>query len=97
MQVKNATRKVILLTHCQTGGTADFLESVIKTKPKVLILLMQVKFLHSLIYTRKKPYEAKIQSLAMIVSLMNLILCVSMFSLKGAKLRSNSLTYFSLW
>lgn len=28
----------------------------------------------------KKPYEAKIQSLVMIVSLMNLILCVNMFS-----------------
>ena len=75
MQVKNAMREVILLTH-QTRGTADFLELVIK----LLILLMQVKFPHSLIYARKKPYEAKIPSLVMIVSLMNLILCVGLFS-----------------
>ena len=55
MQVKNATRKV----SCQTGGTADFLELVIKTKPRVLILWMQVKFLHSLIYVGKSHMKQR--------------------------------------
>lgn len=55
MQVKNAMRKV----SCQTRGTADVLKLVIKTKPKVLILLMQVKFVHSLIDARKSHMKQR--------------------------------------